>query len=431
MLKYIKNNRQYVNILALWFVVGFVFSPLLYVLVPASIFALSGKNKYLITFLGFWFILILSDARGGFASAGTVKILYVLIMLYFVVQNKRILNSNSQYKAFIPFIGIAIISLSSSPIMITAIQKTASYFLLLFIVPPFVSYLLKTNKRHFLLGLVYTGALVLLIGFAMRFVSPDFATYAGRFSGVFGNPNGLGIFSILFSMLWLIIKFYHPKLFSKRDRYLINALIIASVLMAASRGALLSVGMFYALDYSVRTKNPFIVVGVILVFISFMFMDNIIGWLYSIGLGEYLRAQTLENGSGRLVAVKYAWEQIQINPVIGKGFGYSEYWFHLEEVELILNALDHQGNTHNSYLTVLMDTGFIGFFAYLFAWGSFVAKAIKTSPYGFPVLIIVLFSTNVEAWLAASLNPFTIVLVIILTLLTDKNFNSKAKFTNS
>ena len=195
--------------------------------------------------------------------------------------------------------------------------------------------------------------------------------------------------------------------------------------MSASRGALLAVFMFFALDYSVRTKNPFIMIGVVIVFISSMFIDNIVNLLYSLGIGEYLRAQTLEEAGGRLVAYEYAWEQIKLNPFFGKGFGYSEFWFHQEEIELELNLLNHQGNTHNSYLTILMDTGFVGFFAFIFAWGTFFSKAIGKSPFGLPVLIIVLFSSNVEAWLAASLNPFTIILLIILTLLTDKYFYTR------
>lgn len=426
MLKYLKYNQKYVQILALWFVAGFLFSPLLYVLVPIIIFTLSGKNKYLTAFLGFWVMLVFSDAKIGFGSAATVKILYILILLYFIVDNKKILQNNHIYKAFIPFIIFSIISLISSPILFTAIEKTTSYFLIVFIVPPLVSFLLKTNKQLFLLGLVYTGTLVLLMGFVMAVVAPDSAFYAERFSGLFGNPNGLGIFTILFTMLWKTIKFYYPKLFTKKDKYLINTLIIIAIIMAASRGALLSVFMFYALDYSVRKKNPFIIVGVIIVFISFLFIDNIVSWLYSIGLGEYLRAQTLENGSGRVVAYEFSLEQIKLAPLFGKGFGYSEYWFHREDIELVLNLLNHQGNTHNTYLTVLMDTGFFGLFAFIFAWGIFFSQAIKQSPFGVPVLIIILFSSNVEAWLAASLNPFTIILIIILTLLTNKNFtNSK------
>lgn len=406
----------------MWFIAGFVFSPLLFALIPMVLFSLKASNKFEIFLLGFWVTLIFSDARGAFESAALVKIMYILILLYYAYINGIIIKINTFYKSFIPFIGLSIISLAFSPVIFTSLQKTLSYFLIILIIPGFISFLLLKNKLSLLLGLVYTGALVLLVGFVLWPIAPDFATYAGRFSGLFGNPNGLGIFSVLFLILWRIIHYYYPFLFSKRDTYLINALIIASVIFAASRGALLSATMFYALDYSVRKKNPFIVVGVVLVFISFFFIENIVGWLYSIGLGEYLRAQTLETGSGRVVAIEFAWEQIQLNPVFGKGFGYSEYWFHLDEIEEVLNLLNHQGNTHNTYLTILMDTGFVGLTAFIAAWGAFFAKAVKSSPYGVAVLIIVLFSSNVEAWLAASLNPFTIILIIILTLLTDKIF---------
>ncbi len=423
MLKFLKYNRQYVYILTLWFVSGILFSPLLYVFVPLSLFYLSGKNKYLYIFLGFWIILIFSDARNGFESAKIIKIFYILLLLYIVTQNNRlIIYNNFFYKAFIPFFLAASVSIAFSPIIFVSVQKTLSYFLLLFIIPPFSSFLLKTNKTKFLLGLIYTGVFILFLGFIMDFLDPEFAIYADRFSGVFGNPNGLGIFCILFTMLWLIIKFYYPQFFSGKDRIIINTLIFISVFAAASRGALLSVFMFYALDYSVRKKNPLIVVGVIIIFVSFSFIDNITSWLYSIGLGKYLRAQTLENGSGRLVAFRYAWEQIKLSPFLGRGFGYSDWWFHLEDIEKILNALNHQGNTHNTYLTVLMDTGFVGLITFLFGWLSRFTDAVRRSAFGFPVLIIIIFSTNVETWLSASLNPFTIILIIILTLLTDKHF---------
>jgi len=136
-----------------------------------------------------------------------------------------------------------------------------------------------------------------------------------------------------------------------------------------------------------------------------------------------LRAQTLEEGSGRLVAFEFAWAEIIENPFFGKGFSYDHYWFiEVEENLELLLALNHQGNTHNSFLSILMNTGFLGFATFLLGWGSFISKAIKKSPYGFFVLLIILFSANIEAWLSASLNPFVIILIIILTLLTDKNF---------
>jgi len=72
-----------------------------------------------------------------------------------------------------------------------------------------------------------------------------------------------------------------------------------------------------------------------------------------------------------------------------------------------------------------MNTGFVGMLLFVYAYGVWFYKAISKSRFGFPVLLIVPFSANVEAWLSGSLNPFSIVLIIILTLLSDKNFIAK------
>jgi len=47
-----------------------------------------------------------------------------------------------------------------------------------------------------------------------------------------------------------------------------------------------------------------------------------------------------------------------------------------------------------------------------------VVYALNKTSYTLPVLYGVLFSTNFESWLAASLNPFTSLFLIILTLIS-------------
>jgi len=49
-------------------------------------------------------------------------------------------------------------------------------------------------------------------------------------------------------------------------------------------------------------------------------------------------------------------------------------------------------------------------------------RASRFTPMVWALLFGLLLSISVESWLVASLNPFTIVLVIILTLLADENF---------
>ena len=147
----------------------------------------------------------------------------------------------------------------------------------------------------------------------------------------------------------------------------------------------------------------------------------------TLGLGEYFRIETLANGSGRDVAWSFAWEKIQDNFFLGKGFAYDEVLFYNISNSDSLSILGHQGNAHNSYLTIWLNTGIIGLF--LFARGFLLAffKGAKNTIISLPVMFAVLFSANFESWMAASLNPITIQLWIILALLISPVFNEDRK----
>jgi len=428
MLRYFRINILTIQILGFWAIAGILFSPSLYILVPLSVLYFSNQNKYQLLFFGFWFILILSDSRNAWSSAANVKIIYILLLLYFfLVSLKRFRFKSTFVVPFVPFILASIISIAFSVDFFVSVQKTLSYILILIVVPVYTKQLLHENKYLFLYNLVWFGAFILLSGLALKIAAPGFVTLAERFTGILGNPNGLGIFLILYTMLWLIIKYYYPQLFSIKDRRIITLLIFLSLILCASRGAMFSIAMFYAMEKSITAKNPLIMVAVLISGVGFFFVDNIVDLLYKWGIGEYFRAQTLEKAGGRTVAFEFAWKEIKLSPIFGRGFGYTEYIFHREDIEKMLNDLNHQGHAHNSYITIIMDTGFIGFATFLLGWLYNFGIAIKKSPFAFPVLIVALISTNIESWLAASLNPFTIVLIIILTLLTEYKFLNSNK----
>lgn len=428
MLRYFRINILTIQILGFWAIAGILFSPSLYILVPLSVLYFSNQNKYQLLFFGFWFILILSDSRNAWSSASNVKIIYILLLLYFfLVSLKRFRFKSTFVVPFVPFILASIISIAFSVDFFVSVQKTLSYILILIVVPVYTKQLLHENKYLFLYNLVWFGAFILLSGLALKIAAPGFVTLAERFTGILGNPNGLGIFLILYTMLWLIIKYYYPQLFSIKDRRIITLLIFLSLILCASRGAMFSIAMFYAMEKSITAKNPLIMVAVLISGVGFFFVDNIVDLLYKWGIGEYFRAQTLEKAGGRTVAFEFAWKEIKLSPILGRGFGYTEYIFHREDIEKMLNDLNHQGNTHNSYMTIIMDTGFVGFVTFLLGWLYNFGIAIKKSAFAFPVLVIALISTNIESWLAASLNPFTIVLIIILTLLTEYKFLNSNK----
>jgi O-antigen ligase len=100
---------------------------------------------------------------------------------------------------------------------------------------------------------------------------------------------------------------------------------------------------------------------------------------------------------------------------LGKGFFYTEYLF--KKYFEILSTQGHQGNAHNSYLTFWLDTGLIGLIMYVVAFFSSFISAARKSYYAIPLLYAIVFSANFESWLTSSLNPFTIQVWIMLTIL--------------
>lgn len=160
-----------------------------------------------------------------------------------------------------------------------------------------------------------------------------------------------------------------------------------------------------------------------------LFLFFIIGYEYFLiqlpqligffGLEEYFRIETLEEGSGRFVAWNFAWERIQDVFFVGGGFGHTEFVFDLYSDQL--SKLGHQGNAHNSYLTIWLDTGLIGIVLFLFGLVRAIANSVAGSSYTLPIMYGVLFSTFFESWLSASLNPFTSLFLISLTSLAVAN----------
>jgi hypothetical protein len=301
-------------------------------------------------------------------------------------------------------------------------MKMVSYALLLLVIPWFVNTLLNEDRDRFLTHLIILGTIILIIGVALRFVYPGFVIFIGdRFSGLLGNPNGLGIFGFLFFSMVTIILTHHPHLLTFKEKVVVYGVIVLSMVWAGSRGGLFSSALFLAGWYlfSRSTLIGFIVMTSI--FISYqLIIGNFVEIVTSLGLQNYFRLETFQSGAGRLVARDFAFKQIETQYWMGKGFGYTEYLMKLHAHEFL--RTEHQGNVHNSYLTMWLDTGLIGLIAFCYGWFKNFIRAAHNSSLVWALLFGLILSTTVESWLAASLNPFTIQLVIILSLLSNPGF---------
>ena len=243
-------------------------------------------------------------------------------------------------------------------------------------------------------------------------------SHGGRWRGVFGNPNGLGLYLIVTYTLYRAITLEFPNIFAKRERLFYLAITLVFLWMSGSRTAIFSISVFELAVIGFKYSKQVTILAVAVFMIYFDFINEFfIRLLVDLGLSQELRLESLEEGSGRFIAWQFAWEHIQDNTLIyGKGLGYDEELMRANAHHL--TRLGHEGGVHNSYLILWLDTGIIGLIFFFFGLLSlFIEGFRKKSKYAFPLLLAVLISANFEPWITASLNPYTCTLLCTMTLM--------------
>lgn len=416
------GKLQMVGMMLIWFIFGLFGGPIIFVVVPISIFFLGHKRMHIGLLLGFFFVLILAANRlNTLGVFEMLRIIYLLFLGAFIVFDSTLRPIDNIYKAFIPFFLIALFWLINSNTVITSFATVVSYFLILFTVPIYLNRIYEYYSDVALEYIVYFGIFILSVGFIFGILGSNIAFLSGRYRGIFGNPNGLGIFTMLFFFLVVVINTYKPFLFSKRKKILFYCVIIITLLLCRSRTALGAVVLFLFFWYFYRISKAIgvlILIGVIIS--SHLLYANLPEIITFLDLGAYLRVETLQSASGRLIAYQFAWEHIKQNIWIGGGMGYAENLY--RTYQFILNPLGHQGGTHNVYLTIWLETGLIGLIFFVGGWLMNFWRASKQSYLAYPILLAVAFSSFFETWLSSSINAFTIMLIMIITLLTNRKF---------
>jgi O-antigen ligase len=412
--EYLKENLAFLLLLIAWIVLGIYFGSVTFGLIGISIIAMMSKERYAEILLGFWLILMLSDSHYNmFDFAKDFKPAYMSIMVFIVVvhRSKIAQGDNMIFQLFLPFFIWSCLIIFDSPDLSTAIQKTLSYAFLFYSIPSITRFLMKEKQTQSLRTFYFIIMIYLVVGLILKYTHPEFATLVGRFRGIMGNPNGLGVLALMIGLLFDTIFNKVPGQFSRQEKIFFWLVIFANLLLSQSRSALFAL-MLYFFFSNFKILKGFI--GA-LVFISILFsyqfvMNNLPFVIESLGLQEFFRLDTLEGGSGRVIAWTFAWEQIQENFFIGRGFNYAE-WIYAQNYNLLSN-MGHQGNAHNSYLTFWLDTGLIGLVLYVVAFLLMFLRISKSYVNSIPFMYAVIFSVSFESWLTASLNPFTIALLL-------------------
>lgn len=420
------NSQRFLIIWLLTWIVAAVASPIVaFIYIPISVLVLKAQGRDWEVFIGFLFLLILSDSRQPvFEFAKTLKNAYILLLTLFYFMDMRPTSGFNLVRGFIPFFVIALIMLSESPTASIGFQKTVSYGLVLMVVPAIYKYLLEKDLKRTLDASVALFIFVLSIGLLLRVINPVFVMLEGRFSGIFGNPNGLGVYAaILFVFFTVLVDQFKDEIprFLRRTVYV---LLMISVILCGSRNALFSILLF--LGFRRLSKLSPAIAFMLFVGIAAGYtylLNNLVELIINFGLDDYFRVDTLLSGSGREIAWDFAIENIEEDPYMGRGFNYTEYLF--KQNYDWLSMLGHQGNAHNSYMTFWLDTGVFGLIAFAipFLAGFFRRSGVNVS--ALPALFLILFSANFESWLTASLNPMTSMVWMTIAVLSTSRDDLK------
>lgn len=414
-------------LIALTIIFGLI-NPTLGIVVSFLFVAILGFKAHFIELLILTlFMLLMSDSRTEslffFQDAKKVGLL-VLGGIVILASRRYVVDRNVIFMLFLPFlIWSLLITIFRSPELVTGLQKIISYSLLFFSIPLIVQIMMKEDSQRFLRALIIFIGLYLSLGILAYFMGYEIAQLSGRFRGFMGNPNGLGVVVFLFAILYDTVVSKYPELLTRRMTIFMWLVIIANLLLCGSRSALAAF-LIYMLFRSFRFLKGFLgfLAFVTALFLYQLITLNITRIISVLGLSDYLRVETIESGSGRLIAWEFAWEQIQNSFFLGRGFHYTELLF--KDNYRMLSQLGHQGNAHNSYLTFWLDTGLIGVVLYLSAFFLMFFRIAKENPNAQAVMYAAMFSVTFESWLTGSLNPMTITLLMILSIMLFKPENS-------
>lgn len=252
------------------------------------------------------------------------------------------------------FIAYAFMSMSYSLSPLLTLERSTT-ILLLYIVVFWViwKYAYEQGPEKVIHIILNAMCVVFLIGLSLIFLSPIKPFMGGRFFGLMGNPNGLGILSalVLPISLW---QFLETK---KNSALFLFLAILVSLLLSGARGpinaTIFGLGYFIYIRSKKHTPAAFFSwVSFILVFI----------WLIETSAKQlfkaYARVESLSILGGRMEAWKVAINLFLEKPIFGYGFGVEDKIFASKKVVFHVHSGEY---VHNSFLGISVQLGLLGF----------------------------------------------------------------------
>jgi O-antigen ligase len=379
---------------------GFLASSALLVLI--LMFLQKNVLDFLLVLLIFGFFLA-DNFTGPFAFMQNFRFVIVFVSFLYMLKNNVFKNNNANY--LLPFTIVAFcITLLFSPIGITAVLRSLGFWVVGLVIFKIVNLLYSKNSKRASELLVITSVTFVFYNIVLWFSSFEFLYLAGRYKGLAGNPNGLALVLMFNYALLLLVKKRKDITFTKHFFLVIRILIFLLIILTGSRTAMFSVITFQFLIWANKRKALGFI-SIVILSLLYLFIEEInLSFLAEI---SFLRIETLADAGGRTEVWPVAWEEISNAPFFGNGILYDSYFIKdYVNINIGDNALRHWGGVWNSYLSLLLDVGIIGFIAYVYFWiQAFRKSHYKNIAIAFTTMCFL--SGFTESWMAASMNAFT------------------------
>ena len=254
-----------------------------------------------------------------------------------------------------------------------------------------------------------------------------------RISGIFKNPNTLGVLSM--QLIFILIYFWQKNKGRDIGKVIFGIMVGVGVAMltTGSRASALgfSIGILVFLWCNARIeKSKISILWTAVLIFSSMFLAG------EFFFPEYAGSLYRPDSAGRWPLWEYAWQLYINGPLRGSGFGASEQLFRKDALYLqqVLGA--YAAESHNSFLRLLLDLGFLGVVFAVSAFVILIRRAWKYLPYfddpklGVALLAVVIGSlanSILESWLFSFGSSQTIPFWLFLAMLCHQTEQAKLK----
>lgn len=195
---------------------------------------------------------------------------------------------------------------------------------------------------------------VYIAGFLLIFIGSYRPFLLGRFTGIFYNPNGLGVISALI----LPLAFWRYLETKSSPALFLFILILLSLFFSGARGSLnaAAISLGYLIYVRSKRNKPLVLFFSISVIFTLIWAVEA---LVKTAFRAYFRVESLSILGGRLEVWPIALNLIMKKPLFGYSFGVEDKIISLYKITLY----KHSGTyMHNCYLGIALQLGLIGLF---------------------------------------------------------------------